>query len=118
VTVPASLVKRSKSHYHSLACGVDAIIGVNGYIWLAPSLSEEEKDQKALKGKDYVPKPVSGEARERVARVRNCIHALTAKFLPIHPDNILAVYKLAVKFQCRDMLKPDVIATLTKSIQA
>src|SRR5690242_18253218 len=97
LAVPTTLVKRSKTHYHSLPCGVDAIIGVNGYIWLSPSLSEEEKDQKALKGKDWQAKPITPEAREKVARVRNCILALSSHFLAIHPESIMAVYKPALK---------------------
>jgi exosome complex RNA-binding protein Rrp4 len=36
VRVPPTLVKRTKQHFHSLACGVDVIFGVNGYIWISP----------------------------------------------------------------------------------
>ena len=27
-------IQRSKSHFLSLACGVDLIIGINGFIWI------------------------------------------------------------------------------------
>jgi exosome complex component RRP4 len=35
VVVPSALVKRSKSHFLTLACGVDIVLGLNGYIWIA-----------------------------------------------------------------------------------
>lgn len=34
VLVPPTLVKRCKSHFHTLPCGVDVILGLNGYIWV------------------------------------------------------------------------------------
>jgi exosome complex RNA-binding protein Rrp4 len=30
------LMKRQKSSFHTLPCGVDVILGINGYIWLSP----------------------------------------------------------------------------------
>lgn len=33
--VPAQLILRLKSHFHTLACGLDLIIGINGWIWIA-----------------------------------------------------------------------------------
>lgn len=36
------LVKRRKSHFHTLPCGVSVIFGRNGYIWIAPVASEEQ----------------------------------------------------------------------------
>jgi len=33
--VAPALVQRCKSHFHSLACGVDLILGLNGYIWVS-----------------------------------------------------------------------------------
>jgi hypothetical protein len=30
------LMKRQKSSFHTLPCGVDVILGINGYIWLCP----------------------------------------------------------------------------------
>ena len=41
VTVPASLVKRSKNHFHNLLCGASVILGNNGYIWISPLVSDD-----------------------------------------------------------------------------
>ena len=35
VTVPPILVKRLKSHFITLPCDVDLILGLNGYIWVS-----------------------------------------------------------------------------------
>ena len=34
VNVPPVLVQRCKSQFHTLPCGVDVILGLNGYIWV------------------------------------------------------------------------------------
>lgn len=34
VHVPPVLVQRCKSQFHTLPCGVDVILGLNGYIWV------------------------------------------------------------------------------------
>jgi exosome complex component RRP4 len=39
VRVPPSLVRRLKQHVVTLPCGVDAILGLNGFIWLTESFS-------------------------------------------------------------------------------
>ena len=38
VVVPASLIVRLKSHFHSLPYGVDLIIGLNGLIWVSKTV--------------------------------------------------------------------------------
>jgi len=35
VKVPASLIKRRKTHIHNLPIGVSVILGNNGYVWLS-----------------------------------------------------------------------------------
>jgi exosome complex component RRP4 len=34
VEVSPSLILRSKSQFHTLPCGVDITIGINGYLWI------------------------------------------------------------------------------------
>lgn len=40
VIVPPSLIVRLKSHFHSLPCGVDLVIGLNGYIWISKTVAK------------------------------------------------------------------------------
>ncbi|XP_062136225.1 exosome complex component RRP4 [Drosophila sulfurigaster albostrigata] len=47
VKVFPALVKRRKMHFHKLACGASVILGNNGYIWIAPTKSEEQEGGEA-----------------------------------------------------------------------
>ena len=44
VTVPPVLVRRLKSHFIALPCGVDLILGLNGYIWVSKHVKESEQE--------------------------------------------------------------------------
>ena len=43
VTVPPILIRRLKSHFFALPCGVDIILGINGYIWVSKLIQEHEQ---------------------------------------------------------------------------
>ena len=43
LTVPPSLVKRCKNHFHNLLCGASVILGNNGYIWITPLVSDDHQ---------------------------------------------------------------------------
>ncbi len=42
--VPSSLIKRCKQHFHTLPCGVDIIIGTNGYVWMTETQGYHEDE--------------------------------------------------------------------------
>ena len=44
VAVPPILVRRLKSHFLTLPCGVDLILGLNGYIWVSKHVKENEQE--------------------------------------------------------------------------
>ena len=50
VTIPPILVRRLKSHFISLPCNVDLILGLNGYIWVSKHV--KESDQEGEEGFD------------------------------------------------------------------
>lgn len=50
VTIPPILVRRLKSHFITLPCGVDLILGLNGYIWVSKHV--KERDQEGEEGFD------------------------------------------------------------------
>ena len=41
VEVSPSLIKRRKTHFHTLPCGASLILGNNGYIWICPTINED-----------------------------------------------------------------------------
>lgn len=44
MTVPPILIRRLKSHFYSLPCGVDLILGLNGYIWVSKHVKDNEQE--------------------------------------------------------------------------
>ena len=44
VTVSPALIRRLKSHFLSLPCGVDLIVGLNGYIWVSKHVKQSEQE--------------------------------------------------------------------------
>lgn len=44
VTVPPALIRRLKSHFLTLPCGVDLILGLNGYIWISKHVKQSEQE--------------------------------------------------------------------------
>ncbi|GAB5372854.1 hypothetical protein AAMO2058_001700100 [Amorphochlora amoebiformis] len=46
LSVPASLIKRCKKHFHTLKCGVDIILGNNGYVWMQFSREQDGEEKK------------------------------------------------------------------------
>ena len=44
VAVPPILIRRLKSHFVSLPCGVDLILGLNGYIWVSKHVKQSEQE--------------------------------------------------------------------------
>lgn len=107
ITVQAELVKRAKKHFHELPCGVHAILGNNGYIFVAERV-------EGLLFDSPKPKPVSVETRQTIARVANSILALDAEFIAIAPDTIMDVYNTSIanSIAIKDMLRPDVIRNM------
>jgi len=109
LTVQAELVKRAKKHFHTLRCGVHAILGNNGYIFLGEHL-EQRAEKELGAGTEHIVTNPSSETRRKIARVRNAILALDAEFIAIGPDTIMEVYDTSVanNVELKDMTRPDV----------
>lgn len=106
ITVQSELVKRAKKHFHELPCGVHAILGNNGFIFVAEKVEGGvQRDGKVV---------IEADVRARIARVANCILALDAEFIAIGPDTIMDVYECSVdnSVALRDMIRPDVMKTI------
>lgn len=109
VTVPASLIRRQRNHFHTLEeIGVEMIIGVNGYIWLAPIPTPEEQEKRLLLLNDetlfnkegessWFPTTITDAVRESIARLRNCILVLARNKKQIFREAILELYNQSVE---------------------
>jgi len=126
VKVPCSLVKRTKFHYHQLEnLGVDLILGVNGYIFIRPSVSDDAEssmngtDTKVddKKTRSAVDNAVQSAvtARERIARLRNSITLLHQANVSVSLHTIMDVYEHSesLSLTCSEMLDPSALAQLT-----
>ncbi|KAL6058318.1 Exosome complex component rrp4 [Balamuthia mandrillaris] len=103
LAVQASLVKRCKTTFHSLPCGVDVILGNNGYIWISQPEAPSTESERVI--------------REKICRVRNAIVALSKQFLSIHPTTVMDVYEASLRMHPKDMLLPGNIEKITARAQ-
>ncbi|KAJ3197494.1 exosome non-catalytic core subunit rrp4 [Irineochytrium annulatum] len=100
VTVPSSLVKRSKSHFLTLTCGVDVILGLNGYIWVCKHVQFSQEAATQHEGLfSNENEDISDEIRLAIVRVCNCIHALTSQGCLISETLINYAYDVSLNFQ-------------------
>ncbi|CAG8446698.1 11160_t:CDS:2 [Ambispora gerdemannii] len=95
INVPPPLVQRCKTHFHTLPCGIDVILGLNGYIW-----------------------PIDDSTREKIARVCNCINALSQNFVYINDTAIIYAYDASLKFHVRELRRLDVIDEIMSIVVA
>lgn len=104
VKVSPTLIKRRKTHFHYLPCGVSVILGNNGYIWVSPKFSEiEEDDGGFVETNERISKTV----REMVARVRNCVLCLARFKLLLYDTSIIYAYDVSSKFSVKEINTPE-----------
>ncbi|KAI8620296.1 hypothetical protein BC830DRAFT_1059443 [Chytriomyces sp. MP71] len=116
VTIPASLVKRSKSHFihYTLAPGlhVDVILGMNGYVWVCKGSGagkdKPDTPQQAQEDADAlyanVNEPVSDVERLAIARVANCVLALAKEGEYVTEQMVLYAHEASSQVECKDVL--------------
>lgn len=105
VTVPAPLIKRSKTHFHTI-CGISLIIGTNGYIWLYPTPKSTEEGAGGFARN--LELRVEPREREAIARMQCCINALAESRMMVYDTSLVAAFEVASKFSVKELLKPEV----------
>ncbi|KAI0665175.1 exosome complex exonuclease rrp4 [Cubamyces menziesii] len=122
VTVPPILIRRLKSHFVALPCGVDLILGLNGYIWVSKHVKESE--QEGEEGFDaeavYSNKndSIDDATRIAVSRVSNIIKVLAAHFVPLTDTILLEAYEWVVEQEgnVKDLLSDEFGETMVASL--
>ncbi|KAG0046887.1 exosome non-catalytic core subunit rrp4 [Gryganskiella cystojenkinii] len=110
IEVAPALVQRCKSHFHSLACGVDLILGLNGYIWVSahvPQNLDEIDTEQVYSNKNK--EDITVQDREAIARVGNCIRALASEFIFINDTIISFAYEASLQHKLKDMTKKEIM---------
>lgn len=125
VSVPASLVKRGKQHFVTLPCGVDMILGHNGFVHIswndptsAPAPSQfQPPAQTAAKAAEDSAHLLTMDARLTIARVRNSLMALAAVFVAISPDTVMDVYSASAQASIhpKDMMSKASLEVITSA---
>eukprot|EP00742_Colponemidia_sp_Colp-10_P003578 GILJ01003810.1.p1 GENE.GILJ01003810.1~~GILJ01003810.1.p1 ORF type:complete len:315 (-),score=39.81 GILJ01003810.1:59-958(-) len=117
IQVMPALIKRGKHHFHTLSCGVDVILGNNGYIWISePRVAGPQEGLNYAGDTSSSYKEVTLPIREKICRVRNAIFALNSRFISIYPQTIMDTYEesLSMQLSSKDLLRPDVASQVTE----
>jgi len=124
VVVPPILVQRLKSHFLTLPCGVDLILGLNGYIWVSKHVKENEQEGEEGFDAEAVYSNVNDEideaTRTAISRVTHIIRVLTSHFIPLTDTLLLEAYEWTIEQETnvRDLLQQDFGDALVTSITA
>ncbi|KAH9479702.1 Exosome complex component rrp4 [Psilocybe cubensis] len=122
VVVPPILVRRLKSHFLTLPCGVDLILGLNGYIWVSKHVKESEQEGEEGFDAEAVYSNVNDDidepTRTAISRVTHIIRVLTSHFIPLSDTLLLEAYEWAVEHESdvRDLLQQDFGDALVSSV--
>lgn len=114
IAVPPILVRRLKSHFLTLPCGVDLILGLNGYIWISKHVKNNEQegeegfDAEAVYSNqnDFIDE----STRNAISRLTNAINILVSHFLPLTDVILLEAYDWIVdhEYQPKDLMQEEV----------
>jgi len=113
VTVPPILVRRLKSHFLTLPCGVDLILGLNGYIWVSKHVKQNEQEGEEGFDAEAVYSNVNDDidesTRTAIARVTHIIRVLTSHFVALTDALLLEAYEWTVEQETsvKDLLQHD-----------
>uniref|UniRef100_A0A1I7XG84 KH_dom_type_1 domain-containing protein n=1 Tax=Heterorhabditis bacteriophora TaxID=37862 RepID=A0A1I7XG84_HETBA len=117
IKVPSYLVKRRKTHFHSLPSGAAVIIGCNGFIWISPELSEDPDGGYNQDLDEIIPL----ETRRIMARLAACIRLLADHCVSIYDTTITITYDLSMPYTIKDMqqfeIGAEIILELVEKLQ-
>jgi len=124
VTVPPILVRRLKSHFVVLPCGVDLILGLNGYVWVSKHIKESQQEgEEGFDAESVYSNQndlIDDATRAAISRVSNIIKVLAGHFVPLSDTTLLEAYEWVVECECsvKDILQQDIADALITSISS
>ncbi|KAF9448951.1 hypothetical protein P691DRAFT_759494 [Macrolepiota fuliginosa MF-IS2] len=122
VTVPPILVRRLKSHFIALPCGVDLILGLNGYIWVSKHVKEAEQEGEEGFDAEGVYSNINDNideiTRTAISRVTNIVRILASHFIPLTDTLLIEAYDWTVDQEggAKDLLSEDLSDALVTSL--
>ncbi|KAG1743100.1 hypothetical protein EDB19DRAFT_586494 [Suillus lakei] len=100
VTVPPILVRRLKSHFISLPCGVDLILGLNGYIWVSKQVKDNDQGEEGFDAEAVYSNQndeIDNATRAAISRVSNIIRVFADHFVPLTDTLLLEAYEWVIE---------------------
>ncbi|KDQ50706.1 hypothetical protein JAAARDRAFT_141473 [Jaapia argillacea MUCL 33604] len=122
VSIPPILVRRLKSHFLVLPCGVDLILGLNGYIWVSKHVKESEQEGEEGFDAEAVYSnqndDIDDATRAAISRVSNIISILAGHFVPLTDTVLLEAYEwvLDQDIAVKDLIQEDVGDALVTAV--
>ncbi|KAJ1859142.1 Exosome complex component rrp4 [Coemansia sp. RSA 1822] len=116
VSVFPQLVPRSRTHFHTLPCGVDVVLGVNGYIWVSKHVPVARVEANAEHIYSDENESISDDERESIARVANCIGLLNRLYVKITDTSIIFAFEASLPYPVKDLLSIDVATELAHNV--
>ncbi|KAJ7461798.1 exosome complex exonuclease rrp4, partial [Mycena galericulata] len=124
VTIPPILVRRLKSHFTTLPCGVDLILGLNGYIWVSKHVKENEQEGEEGFDAEAVYSNrndfIDDSTRIAISRVANIIQVLASHWVALTDALLLEAYEWTVEndMDAKSLLSEEVGDALVSTITA
>jgi exosome complex component RRP4 len=92
----------------SLSCGVDVILGLNGYCWVSKHVSPITTESDAYEIYSNENVAITDLERETIARVGNCIKALALHSVFLNDSNINYAFELSLNYSPKAILQLDI----------
>lgn len=111
ITVQASLIRRSRSHFIQLPWQIEVILGMNGYAWVGkPRKTPDEQDLDTIYSSRL--EVVTFDEREKIARTRNCILALNKFSRSIDEESIMNLFSITSQYEISDIVNENFLAKI------
>jgi len=113
VVVPSALIRRLKSHFITLPCGVDLILGLNGYIWVNKHVQDSDHGEEGFDAEAVYSNQnddIDVATRTAIARICNIIRLLADHFVPLTDTRLLEAYDWVIEHDVdtKDIIHGDV----------
>lgn len=121
VVVPPALIRRLKSHFISLPCGVDLILGLNGYIWVNKHVQDGDHGEEGFDAEAVYSNQnddIDVATRTAIARISNIIRLLADHFVPLTDTRLLEAYDWVIEqdVDTKDLIHGDVGDALVEMV--
>ncbi|EPT26985.1 exosome component 2, putative [Toxoplasma gondii ME49] len=117
LAVAPQQIQRQSHHIVQLSCGVQVVLGLNGYIWISLPMKTSAKDTMNYAHVQTTHEKVSKEMRLAISRVRNIVLCLARSNFDISTQTIERMYDVSVSrgWEAKDLADPLVMQELVEA---